>query len=180
MLTLKIEGKEFYDDSKQEFVYVKSCTLRMEHSLVSLSKWEAKYNVPFVDAKGKRTTAQVVDYFRFMTITRDVNPFVYYAMDEPTIKRINEYINAPMTATTIHDTTKPGPQPVITSELIYYWMISLGIPWECEKWHLNRLLTLIQVCNAKNSPPKKMGKAELAARNRALNEARRKKLNTRG
>ncbi len=115
-----------------------------------------------------------------MTITQNVNDNVYNSLTSKNIDEINKYIDAPMTATTFSDNTNSRSREIVTSELIYYWMISLNIPMECQKWHLNRLLTLIRVCNVKNTPPKKMSRREIMSRNAALNAARRKKLNSKG
>lgn len=179
MLSITVPSTELFDDAKQEFINVKEQTLQLEHSLVSLSKWESKWNKPFLSKKEK-TSAEVLDYIRCMTITQNVNDNVYNALTVDNIESINNYIDAPMTATTFSDSSGDGGREIVTSELIYYWMISLNIPMECQKWHLNRLLTLIRVCNVKNTPPKKLSRQELISRNAALNAARRKQLNSRG
>ena len=167
-----------WDESKQEFVSTKEQTLQLEHSLVSLSKWESKWCKPFLDTE--KTTEEIIDYIRCMTLTQNVNPEVYRCLTNENIEQINNYINAPMTATKFSDNGGSRSREIITSELIYYWMIALDIPFECQKWHINRLLTLIRVCNIKNTPPKKMGRDEIISRNRALNEMRKKQLNTNG
>ena len=173
--------KDAWDESKQEFVSVKEQTLQLEHSLVSLSKWESKWCKPFYSKKSK-TSEEVIDYIRCMTITQNVKPETYKFLTEDNIEQINKYIEAPMTATTFAEPRKSktinGEQ--VSAELIYYWMIALNIPFECEKWHINRLLTLIHVCNIKNQPPKKMSQKQIMSRNAALNAARRKQLNTKG
>lgn len=180
MLQITIPSTELWDEQKEEFVYTKEKTLQLEHSLVSISKWESKWNKSFLSSKEK-TTEEIIDYIRCMTITQNVDPEVYTRLSNRTIQQIYDYINAPMTATVFSDTgRKGGNRDVITSELIYYWMIALNIPFECQKWHLNRLLTLIRVCEIKNAPPKKMSKRETMSRNAALNAARRKKYNTKG
>lgn len=180
MLQITIPSTELWDEQKEEFVYTKEKTLQLEHSLVSISKWESKWNKSFLSSKEK-TTEEIIDYIRCMTITQNVDPEVYTRLPNRTIQQIYDYINAPMTATVFSDTgRKGGNRDVITSELIYYWMIALNIPFECQKWHLNRLLTLIRVCEIKNAPPKKMSKRETMSRNAALNAARRKKYNTKG
>jgi hypothetical protein len=134
---------------------------------------------PFL-SKEPKTAAETIDYIKCMTITQNVNPRVYNSLTNKNIEDINEYIDKPMTATTFSSENKVGSREIITSELIYYWMFSLNIPMECQKWHLNRLLTLIRVCNIKNQPPKKMSRREIASRNAQLNTARRKKLNSKG
>jgi hypothetical protein len=180
MLQITIPETELWDEGKQEFIYVKAQTLSLEHSLVSISKWESKWCKPFLSTK-EMTTEETLDYVRCMTLTQNVSPETYAAITNDIIDEIVKYIGAPMTATTFSD-DKNGKRnnEIITNELIYYWMIALNIPQEYQKWHLNRLLTLIRVCNIKNAPPKKMGKQELRNRNAALNAARRKQLNTKG
>lgn len=179
MLQITIPSTEQWDEINQEFLSSKETTLRLEHSLVSLSKWESKWCKPFLDKKDK-TYEETIDYVKCMTLTPNVDPKIYYALTEENIKQINEYISAPMTATYINDNKRGGSREIVTSELIYYWMITLNIPFECEKWHLNRLLMLVKVCNIKNQPPKKMSKKSIMSRNAALNAARRKQLNTKG
>lgn len=181
MLEITIPEKELWDESKQEFIHTKEQTLRMEHSLVSLSKWESKWKKPFL-GKDTRTFEETIDYIKCMTVTQNVDPDVYKCLSADNIKKINEYINDTMTATTFSNNGQKGGSngEVLTSELIYYYMIASNIPFECQKWHLNRLITLIRVCSIKNQPPKKMGKGELMKRNASLNAARRKQLNSRG
>ena len=177
-LTIMVSGEQ-WDEIKEEFIPPKFQTIRLEHSLVSLSKWEAKWHKPFLDGKDK-TPEQIIDYVRCMTITQNVNLDVYTRLTEGNLKDINDYIENPMTATTFSDINQTPSREIITSEIIYYWMVAFNIPFECQKWHLNRLLTLIRVCNIKNNPPKKMGRNEILQRNKASYEARKKKLNTKG
>lgn len=179
MLTITIPATEMFDDETQRFLSTKEQTLQLEHSLVSLSKWESKWQKPFL-SKENKTTEEVLDYIRCMTITQNVNPDVYNRLTSSNIESINKYIDSPMTATTFHNDIQGGAKQVVTSELIYYWMISQNIPMECQKWHLNRLLTLIRVCNVKNAPAKKMSKRDIASQYASLNAARKNKLNTRG
>lgn len=179
MLTIVVPEREFFDDEKNTFIYSKETTLQLEHSLVSLSKWEAKWNKPFLSSDDK-TDEEILDYIRCMTVTQNVDKSVYYRLSRENINKINEYINLPMTATTFSDKNGSRNKEVITAEIVYYWMIALNIPFECQKWHLNRLLTLIKVCTIKNTPPKKMSKKEIMNRNRALNASRKKALGTRG
>lgn len=180
MLQITIPGAEYFDDAKQEFVYEKEQTLQLEHSLVSLSKWESKWKKAFLSGKDK-SYEETLDYIKCMTITKNVNPSVYSRLTNENLEQINSYISDPMTATYFpKDETKKNSREVVTSELIYYWMIAMNVPPEYQKWHLNRLLSLIRVCEIKNAPPKKMGRKELMSRNAALNAARRKRLNTRG
>lgn len=180
MLQITVPGGEFFDEETNEFVVVKEQTLQMEHSLVSLSKWEAKWNKAFL-GKSKKTTEEMIDYFRCMTITKNVNPLVYLCLSQENIDLISQYISAPMTATTIREIQHgSSSRETFTSELIYYWMIALNIPFECQKWHLNRLITLIRVCQIKTQPPKKMSRGEVMRQNASLNAARRRKLHSRG
>lgn len=180
MLEIVIPETELWDEVNETFITEKGTTLRLEHSLVSLSKWESKWRKPWL-TKQEKTPEEALDYIKCMTLTQNVDPKVYDRLTHKHMKEINEYMAAPMTATYISKDKKSGSSgEQTTSELIYYWMISLNIPFECQKWHLNRLLTLINVCSVKNSPPKKMSKKDLMSRNAALNAARRKQLNTKG
>ena len=171
---------EGWDEAKEEFVSAEEQTLELEHSLFSLSKWESKWRKPFLLAENK-TDEEVLDYIKYMTLTQNVDPDVYSHLTTENFNQINDYINSPMTATTFyeHGNSKKS-REIITAELIYYWMIALQIPFECENWHLNRLLTLVRVCNIKNQPPKKMSKRDIMSRNAQLNAARRQQLNTKG
>ncbi len=180
MLQIVIPGQELWDEQKQEFINTKEQVLQLEHSLISLSKWEAKWCKVFL-SKQEKTQEETIDYIKCMTITPNVDPEVYNHLTRENIKEIEDYIAAPMTATYFSsDNAGKSSREQVTSELIYYWMIALNIPFECQKWHLNRLLTLIKVCNIKNQPPKKMSKREIMSRNAALNAARRQQLNTKG
>lgn len=181
MLTITIPGAEWFDETKNEFVTVKEQTLQLEHSLVSLSKWESKWRKSFY-TKEEKTSAETLHYIKCMTITKNVDPSVYLNLTKENFAEINAYIEDPMTATTISERGGKGRinGERITSELIYYWMFSLQIPKECEKWHLNRLLTLIRVFNVKNQPASKTNAAQTARDYAALNEARKKKFNTKG
>ena len=179
MFQLTIPGVEEWDPVKEEFVTkIKEHTLQLEHSLVSLSKWESKWCKPFL-SQDTRTFDETIDYVRCMTITQNIDPDVYRYLTDDNIRSVNEYIDAKMTATWFSDKAgtrgKKGNETV-TSELIYYWMIAYNIPSEYQKWHLNRLLTLIRVCELKNNPPKnnKMSMNEIYSQNRTLNDARRK------
>ena len=180
MLQITIPATELYDEKKQEFITIKEHVLQLEHSLVSISKWESKYNKVFL-SKEEKTTDEILYYIKCMTITQNIPDEAYRCITRDNIEQINEYISAPMSATWF---SKQAPSKInreqTTSELIYYWMIALNVPFECQKWHLNRLLTLIRVCNIKNTPPKKMSKQSLMQRNAALNAARRHQYNTTG
>ena len=180
MLSLKIDDVQFYDERTEKFVKIKGQTLQLEHSLVSISKWEAKYKKPFLNRE-KKTVEETLDYIKFMTITQNVNPLLYTALNSEHIQKVNAYIDDPMTATTISKQEgKGGSTRVITSEEIYYQMTAYQVPWEAQRWHFNRLLMLLRVCDEKNKPKKKMRKGDIARRNRSLNAARRAKSGSRG
>lgn len=180
MLQITIPAGEMYDERDQTFISIKGQILQLEHSLISLSKWESKWCKSFLSNPDKNLE-ETIDYIRCMTLNNNVDPNVYLFLTNENIKEINDYIAAPMTATYFsEDKTGRKNNEIITSELIYYWMIAQNIPVDFQKWHLNRLLTLIRVCNIKNSPPKKHSKRELMSRNAALNAARRKQFNTKG
>lgn len=182
MLTLNIPEREFYDEVKSEFVKTAAAKLHFEHSLVSLSKWESKWEVSFLGTPNK-TNEQVASYLRDMCLEEDVDPLVFDALTQDHLTEINRYLGAAMTATTVPELPNSGKGETVTSELIYYWMVAMTIPFECQHWHLNRLLMLIKVCNLKNTPPNKrgtVGKAEMAARRRELNAQRRAQLGTKG
>lgn len=181
MLTITIPAIEGFDDEKQEFVTIaKEQTLQLEHSLVSISKWESKWHKPFI-SREEKTVEETMDYIRCMTVTQNIDPDVYNRITRSNVDEINKYIEDPMTATTFYGTSEQGrSKETITSDLIYYWMVSLNIPMECQKWHLNRLLTLIRVCNVKNAPPKKRGAKQIISDYARINAERRKKLNTKG
>lgn len=188
MLNLSIPKGEWWDEEKERFVISNPCTLHMEHSLISLYRWEAKYKRPFLNEKDKKSRKELLDYFRMMTISKPQTDLVYdiISKDQDLLEQISEYLEDPMTATTFAvadagDKYNPR-KSLITAEIIYYWMVSFNIPFECEKWHLNKLFTLIRVCAIKNQAPNKnkMSKSELYSRNRALNAKRKAELNTTG
>lgn len=180
MLQVTVPDIELFDDANEEFIYVKGQTLQLEHSLVSLRKWESKWCKPFL-SKVDKTDEELRDYIRCMTLTQNVNPDIYKYLTDDIVRKIYAYIEAPMTATTINEEkSSKRNNRVVTAELIYYWMISLNIPSEYQKWHLNSLLTLIRVCNIENTPPKKRSKKDIMSRNAALNAARRQQLNSKG
>lgn len=180
MLQITVPAREIYNEQTNEFINIKEQTLQLEHSLISLSKWESKWCKSFIDSKDK-TDEQMIDYVRCMTLTTNVKPEVYNCLSLDNIRQINEYIEAPMTATYFYENdNKGGKKETLTAELIYYYMIANNIPFECQKWHLNRLITLIRVCSIKNTPPKKMSRRDIMSRNAALNAARRQKMNSKG
>lgn len=175
-------GSEVFDNETQEFFTISSeIRITMEHSLISLHLWEQKWHIPFLDKRVSRTNEQLIDYLRCMTLTKNIDPKVYYMLPASEIKRIKEYIENPMTATTINmDSKRRTVTEIKTAEVIYSDMILLGIPFECRKWHLNSLLMLISVCAEKQKPEKKMSRNDIYAQNRALNRARRKAMHSKG
>lgn len=180
MLEITIPATEMYDEETNEFKTLKAQTIKLEHSLVSISKWESKWHKAFI-SKRKKTDEETIDYIRCMTLTNDVDPSVYSRLTRDNIEAINRYIEDPMTAVYFQESESEGRNgDTVTSELIYYWMISLNIPQEYQKWHLNRLMALIKVCNIKNTPNKKMSKSSIMKRNASLNAARRAKLHSKG
>ena len=171
---------EGWDEERQEFVDPQVKTLQLEHSLVSISKWESKWHKAFLSKKDK-TEEEIFDYIKCMTLTQNVDPSVYDHLTVDNVNQIKAYIEDPMTATVINtNSSDKSNKETVTSELIYYWMIALNIPSEYQKWHINRLLKLIEVCNVKNSPPKKRSKSDIMRSNAALKAARRKQRGTRG
>lgn len=187
MLSLIIEGDERWDPDINEFIYGDPTEIKMEHSLVSIAKWESKHHVSFLNTVEK-TSEQMIDYMKLMILNKNINDEVFDKMisQEKYLKQIKDYMNDPMTATKFTREQQRSARmnqggEYITAETIYYWMVALQIPFDpCEKWHINRLLTLVQFCNIKNSPPKKMSRNEIYAQNKALNEARKAKYHTRG
>ncbi|MFU8785833.1 MAG: hypothetical protein ACNA7U_01190 [Candidatus Izemoplasmataceae bacterium] len=185
MIIITIPEKRFWNEVTNEFITTKECKLSLEHSLVSISKWESKWHKPFLSDEIK-TQEETVYYIKCMTLTQNVDSLIYSALTNKNLIDVKKYIDNKMTATWFSEpkmgaAQKPVKKEVITSELIYYWMISLEIPFECQKWHLNRLLTLIKVCNAKaKSANKKGNKRDTLSRNAELNAARRNQLGTSG
>lgn len=180
MLTISVVLKEGFDESTNEFVAAKDYKLRLEHSLVSLSKWESHYEKPFL-SKEPKTNEETMWYVRSMALVRNVPEEIWDMLSNDNLKEINQYIDSKQTATTFRD--PPGQvasREIITAEVVYYWMIALTIPFECQYWHLNRLLTLIKVCNLKNAPAKTMGRREAADMQRRLNAERKARLKTTG
>lgn len=172
MLKITIDMGDGFDEATNRFVDGATVTLELEHSLVSLSKWESKFEKPFLGRESK-TSAETLAYIEAMILTPNFSPEVFSKLSSENIAEINEYIGAKMTATTINSRDQRPSRQVITSELIYYWMVAMNIPFECQYWHLNRLLMLVRVCNEMNKPQKKMSKRDLMDRNRSLNAQRR-------
>lgn len=180
MKKITVPKTELWDEKEERFITVNACTLQLEHSLVSISKWEMKWHKPFLRDNNK-SYEETIDYVRCMTLTQNVNPLVYRCLNDEIVEEIKDYIDDKMTATWFaDDKKKTRKKQVITSEIIYYWMISLNIPFECQKWHLNRLLTLIRVCNEKNQPSKKKSRKQILSENAEINRERRKLLGTKG
>lgn len=177
-LTLQIPKQEMYNEDSMEFIVVPETKLVLEHSLISISKWESIWHVPFIGNR-EITSEQAMSYIECMTINSPQNKLVYQCLNSEHMKLIDEYMQNPMTAQKFYN-EKKGRQSEITSELVYYWMISMQIPIEFEKWHFNRLFTLIKLCGYKNKEPKKMSKAEALRKHKALNAQRKAKLHTRG
>ena len=181
MLTIVIPSNEKWNEITEEFIYSKSQTIQLEHSLVSISKWEAKWKKPFLSSKDK-TNDETLDYIRCMTITQNVSPEIYFHLTKENLKDIEDYIESSMTATIFSrdNNSNKGSTEIITSEIIYYWMITLNIPFECQKWHIKRLLTLIKVCDIKNQTPQKQSTRDIMIENTRINEERKRRLNTKG
>lgn len=179
MLRLEVITEEGYDESSEQFVAASSRILELEHSLLSLSKWESKWCVPFLSTNSK-TEEQTLDYIRMMYLRGEFPEDIWTKLEPKHYDQIREYIDAPMTATTFNDKKAKASREIVTAELIYYWMIALGIPFECQEWHLNKLLTLVKVCNIKNSPKQKMSAADSAQQRQQLNEERRRATGSRG
>lgn len=188
MLKILVPAKEWYDEEKKEFFYIEKTTLRLEHSLISISEWESRWEKPFLETRPdqpQRTREEMLDYIRCMCLDSNVSPYTFYNLTPENIQDINTYINRKMTATWFSEYGKKSGDfqvKVVTSEVIYAWMIQYGVPAEYQKWHLNRLLTLIRVLNNFNasSGANKLSKNDLLRRNAALNAARRKAMHTKG
>lgn len=180
MLRLIIAGDENFNEEDNTFYTVDDVVIELEHSLLSLSKWESIYQKPFLGSEAK-TSEEIFGYLKTMIVTPDVDLDVVYKCSGENIVEIQAYIDSNQSATTFGTMpSRPGQGEVITSELIYYWMVAFNIPFECQTWHLNRLFSLIRICNIKNSPQKKLSRNEIAQRNRDLNAERRAKLGTSG
>lgn len=180
MLTINVKGSELFDEETSSFSTVGDIEIDLEHSLLSVSKWESKYKKPFLTSE-KKTSEETYYYIQAMIMTPNYPIDTLLRLSEENLKEINDYIESSQSATTFGEMPETRVKgETITSELIYYWMVAFNIPFTCEQWHLNRLLALIRICNIKNSKPKKMSKSEIAARNRELNARRRMELGTSG
>lgn len=181
MLELEVPAGELYDEVNECFIETKPVILRLEHSLVSISKWETKWRKPFLVKTPPKTREESLDYIRCMTLNQNIDPMLYESLRPNELRKINEYIEANLSATTFSNAQKARPNnQVMTSEMYYYYMVAYRIPFECQKWHLSRLTALIRICDIKNNPGNKMSRREVLNQNRALNEARRKAKHTKG
>lgn len=172
MLQITIKGGELWNSKTEEFLYSEGETVLLEHNLLAIAKWESKWKVPFL-GMGEKTPEQFIDYCRCMCVTPPNNPFIFYFLSKKQRAAIEKYIAENKTAATFGETGYHNPGENTTSETIYYWMVECGIPFECEKWHLSRLLALIRFCSEKRKPPKKMSEREIAAQYRAQNKRRK-------
>ncbi len=179
MLTISLPEIEFYDEKNEKFFTCEKETLLLEHSLVSISKWESIFHKPFFKEE-PRTVYEIVSYVECMMVENKDIPYLHSRITDDIYDKVSSYIDNDMTATTFSSVHSKPSKEIVTSEIIYYWMTALNIPFECQYWHFNRLMTLIKVCSIKSSPSKKMGKREQALMNSRLNQMRRKKLNTKG
>lgn len=178
-LTVYIDGTELFDSERRMFIQVKPQKLVLEHSLISLSKWESKHHKMWLETKDK-TGNELLDYIRCMTINGDVPETAYYALSEKNMRDILDYMEDPMTASYVSDPPNRGHSEPVSSELIYYWMIQYGIPFDCEKWHINRLLMLVKICARKSTTMSKADKRAMDARRAQINAQRKARLGTKG
>ena len=180
MLPLEIAGAEYWDEAKEEFISSPGTTLRLEHSLRSLKKWESKWKKPYLSQKDM-TMEELIDYIRCMTLGPEKDPLVYQSLTFDQLVQIKDYINDPMTATTFREEENaPKNRSVTTAEILYYEMSELNIPYSCDTWHLNQLMTLIRVCAIKRAPKKKGRNKNAAQSRKNLNKQRQKKYGTSG
>lgn len=179
-ITIKVPDREFFDQVNNRFLTIKGRSLTFEHSLLSITKWESKWHKPYL-SKTEKTREEAIDYLRCMCLDKIDDPNIFMAIDADAMKEISLYIEDPMTATTFREDKNRQSREIITNEIVYYWMTELNIPFDpCQKWHFNRLMTLIRVASIKKQPPKKMGKKEWAAQRSAINAQRRAKYNSKG
>lgn len=178
MLQIRIQGGRLFNENTEEFIIVKPAIIRLEHSLISIQKWESKWHKSYLSLEHSR--AETMDYIRCMAIDPNVDSNFPMALTPLELMQIRNYMDDPMTATTFFNNRKERPKrKIITAEVIYYWMTLFNIPFDCAKWHINQLLTLIKVCSIENNPPK-MNKKEAGAQRAALNRARRAKMGSSG
>lgn len=183
MLKLILPKVENWDSKKQEFVYDQEVTLELEHSLVTLSKWESKWEKPFLGPEIK-STEETIDYIRCMTLTPDVPPETYHRLSSTHFTQVNSYIDSKMSATWFNEAAGAGKasrsREIITAEIIYYWLDEFKINWEAQHWHLNRLFTLVKVHNQKNVPEKKMSRRDMLSERNRLNAQRKTEMKSQG
>lgn len=177
-ITIKVPAREFYDRDKGVFINFNGGELTLEHSLLSVSKWEGKYEKPYLSSE--KTEEEVLDYVRFMTLTKHVDPLIYYCLTEENIDDIANYINKKHHANVFSSKEESKSKEYITATTIYYQMFAQGIDKECERWHLNQLMALIKMCSIKNAPPKKMSKQDVYKRQAGINKANRKRFRSKG
>lgn len=179
-ITITVPGRDLFDEKTQRFITTKKQTITLEHSLLSISKWESKWHKPFL-TRDEKTEEENVDYYRCMCITPNVDPNVFRCFTMQNVSDIAAYISDSMTATTFSKKDRKPSREIVTNELVYYWMTQLNIPFDpCQKWHFNRLMTLIEVVSIKSQPSKKMKPGEVLRQNHSLNAARRAKLHSKG
>lgn len=180
MLKIVIDGTENFNNNTQTFHQLDDIVIELEHSLVSVAKWESIYQKAFL-SDNKKTSDEIFEYFKNMIVRCNADLDVLDKCSQENFNKIQEYIDSNQSATTFGSMPeRRGPGEIITSELIYYWMIAFNVPFECQFWHLNRLFSLIRICNIKNSKPKKMSRTEIAQRNSELNAKRKAELGTKG
>lgn len=181
MLTIQVGATDVYDESSETFRAEGGFELQLEHSLAALSKWESEFEKPFLAGTDK-SPEEAMAYIRCMVLTPDPPEDFLDKLSTENVNEINAYINKKMTATWFSDATPKTKRntETVTAELIYYWMTIFHIEWEAQYWHLNRLFTLIRICNVKQDKPKKMSRGEVLARNRELNERRKREMGTKG
>lgn len=179
MKEILIPKQTLWDEQNEKFIEIEEQTIILEHSLKAIRKWECKWKKSYLSTPQK-TVEEALDYLKCMTVNK-VDPMAYLALTEEDAIAIKDYMQDPMTATTINSINKDSKNEIITAEIVYYWMIAQNIPWQFENWHINQLMMLIQVCSIKNDPkPKKVNRRDLAASNRDLNAKRRAALHSKG
>lgn len=187
MIEINVPASSVVDpDTNRIYRVKKDQKIQLEHSLISIQKWESRWHIAYLKRDHQKTYEQIIDYIRCMTLTPNVADDVYYCIPDSELKRVAQYIDDPMSATRVHDAPPVKSfgigqkQDVVTAEVIYYWMIAMNIPYECRKWHLQQLLTLIRVINAKNAPKKKRPMKDVLAEYRSINEENKKRFGTKG
>lgn len=180
MLILAVPGREVYNEETNEFLQVPDAELHLEHSLLSVFRWEAIWKKPFLDRNKKKTTEELISYVECMCLDKKVNSAVFYNLGKEHWDAIAKYIDDEQTATWFSKSSGASNRETLTAELIYYYMTAYNIPFECQKWHLSRLLVLLRICGIKNSPEKKMSTSNILSQNAKLNAARRKAMHTKG